>query len=118
MTTATAADIIQSVLIQRDYDFYGIRVLNDYFGSADMAVGDVLEPSYRWEDGEPTDDELYGTCALAVDENSSIDELIATLQKIYGCLGGKKVLIGGHQAEWGDDDGEIVIRDAVVLAIF
>ena len=119
---ATATDInpvkVQEIikLIELgDYDFYGIRVIHGQ--AAPAKVGDTLDTSYRWEDGEPTDDELYGTCALAVDCYSNISRSLAALIKGYGSLGDQVVLVGGHQCEWGEDAGEIIIKDAVVLMV-
>lgn len=116
---STATDInpakIQKIIELGGYDFYGIRVIH---GQSEPAkVGDTLDPSYRWEDGEPTDEELYGTCALAVDGYSNISRSLSALIKGYGSLGDQVALIGGYQCEWGEDAGEIIIKNAIVLMV-
>ena len=45
-----------------DYEYYGVRVTD----GENIAVGDELDQSRIWVDGEPTDEYLDGTCAIEV----------------------------------------------------
>ena len=60
--------------------------------------------------------ELVGTCAIKLDpENGkSFQDALETV-KMYS--GKHLYIIAGDRMEYGHDDGEIIIRDAVVLGI-
>jgi hypothetical protein len=106
------ANILEIEKLMVGYDVYGLRVV--HYGST-HSVGDVLPCSYCWEDGEPTEDELYGTSAVEID--GSAYNTYRRLVKEYGSLGDTIVLIGGYQYVYGDDANEIVIKDGVVLSV-
>lgn len=91
---------------EREYEFYGVRCHN----GTPVAIGDTLPPSYVWDDGECTDQQLDGTCAIDLRE-SNADALI----KSYG-YAGEPIIIAGFYASHGEDRGEIIIRDAVRIA--
>lgn len=85
-----------------EYDRIGIRVQENEFKK-----GEILNNSYIWIDGEMTDDELDGTCAVNLDD--------AELAKGY--YGDHIALIAGDYTEWGQDLGEIIITNAQVLEV-
>jgi hypothetical protein len=96
-----------------EYEYYGIRWIHD---SDPVSVGDSLPNSYRWEDGESTGEELNGTSAIECTADDAERGLIQ-IKDSYASKGDQIVLIGGNSREWGEDDGEILIKDAVVLAV-
>ena len=55
--------------------------------------------------------ELDGTCALEVSEGN-IEEMLERVMS----YGNKYYLIGGNSMEYGNDDDEIIINDAEVIA--
>ena len=87
-----------------DYEYVGVRVHDDQY-----AIGQTMPDSRRWDDGEPTDDMLDGTSAIDLRDNRAA-------QLIQAYMGDYLSIIAGWYASDGEDDGEIVIRDAVVLA--
>ncbi len=100
--------MVESNIDWDTYEYYGLRVMDD------PVVGETLAPSYRWEDGDCTDEELNGTSAIQVSE-STFDR---ALRSSNGYWGTHVALIGGYQMEYGEDAGEVVIRDAVVVAVW
>lgn len=120
---------IRKLISDAEYDYIGIRA-----DDRDYQIGEVMDNSHQlfqdpqYADFEYTEllypyisegpyagfydgGELDGTCALEVSENN-IEEMIEAV-KSYG----KKIyLIGGNTMEYGNDESEIIIRDAAVVA--
>lgn len=88
------------------YGFIGIRVQEETYG---LTVGDtVAHNSKVWVDGDETDEELDGVSAMNIN----------ALDAVQGYYFGACVLIlGSNYAGYGEDAGEIIMRDAKVLAI-
>lgn len=89
----------------------GIRVVDDDYDDYNAKVGDALAPSYRWEEGDYTNERLNGTSAIGM--NEKIDPV-----PYNGYIGRRIQVIGGDYQEWGEDRGEVVIPDAEVLAVY
>lgn len=88
------------------YEYIGIRVQDDAYG---MQVGQTVEHnSHVWIDGDETDEELNGVCAIYA-------EAIGRISTTY--YGDTVIILGSQSAEYGEDDGEIIMQDAVVLAV-
>ena len=84
-----------------DYDYVAIRICPDV-----VEVGQTLEPSFVWVDGEITEEVLEGTCGINIQSNAAC-----------GYFGKCMAIIGGYYAEYGEDVGELIVKDAVVIAI-
>lgn len=118
-----AALVSQIQDIIDDYDGFrewGIRVVH---GDATVQVGSPLANSYRWEDHEQTDDELPGVCTIGVDKNSNSMDAAEMLEAInlldaYLSHGKHVVLVRGELVCGGEDQGESIISDAVVVALW
>ena len=93
---------IEEIKDKYDFGYIGVRVQEDPF-----TLGETLDNSFVWVDGEMTDEELDGTCAVKIDE--------AELAKRY--FGDYVAIIGGDSMEYGQDLGEIITRNAEVLEI-
>lgn len=90
-------------------------------------VGDICRNSYDWDYENDCSTfatenpiELNGTCAVdsCIDIDFDTDEEIVTkLDKVLKNFNycGCKVIIGGLNSEYGADENEIIIQDAVVL---
>lgn len=91
-----------------DYEHLGVRSDDEDYGE-----GDRLPASRVWADDEPQGDEVDGTSATRV-RNRDVDAAIRS-HKRFGYVGRRLYLIGGHYATYGDDPGEVIIRDAVVI---
>ena len=85
-----------------DYGFIGIRVQENEF-----TEGEILDNSFVWIDGECTDEELYGTCALRLDD----------AELANGYFGEHVAIIAGDYGEYGADLGESIIREAEVVEV-
>lgn len=84
------------------YAYVAVRVVD-----AVPVDGETLAPSRVWVDGEATDDLLDGTCGLS----------LAHAERLAAQYVGRVVLVmGGDDASWGEDVGEVIIRDAMALA--
>lgn len=81
---------------------YGVR-----WDTRELNVGDTLPNSYVWEDGNKTDEELDGVCAIDL---STINRAISLPQ-----YKGNPYLIKGEYLETGNDLGEILLANAVVV---
>lgn len=73
------------------------------------SVGQILPPSYVWDDDGPTNDLLPGTCAFTTER----------LAREYGKQGGCWLIeINGERAGYGYElDGEVYVRNAVVARV-
>lgn len=95
------------------------------FDDNEYKMGDDLENSRNWVDGNWTDEELDGTCAVNVGEAWSYDDLDelkeTAIDRINmngaGYLGQYEYLIAGYSSEIGEDDCEIIIKGAEVIGI-
>ena len=100
----------------------GLRVMT---GGKVVKVGDDLDNSFDWVDGCITSEEIDGTCALDLGwDGWEIDEgwlsEMLTEAKAYNMLNDNEqlVVIGGREGFEGNDVNEIVIENAVCLAVF
>jgi hypothetical protein len=81
-------------------------------------VGDIARYSYDWDfenDRSSFDTEnpieLPGTCCIQV------SDINAEIPNCNYDKRGQIILIGGNEMEYGNDDEEIIIKNAVVLKI-
>ncbi|MDO4275860.1 MAG: hypothetical protein Q4D16_19505 [Eubacteriales bacterium] len=93
---------IDEIKDKYDYDFIGVRVQENEF-----VQGEILDYSYIWVDGECTSEELDGTCAIRLED----------AELANGYYGQHIAIIAGNYGEYGQDLGEIIIRDAEVLEV-
>lgn len=61
-----------------------------------------------------TRDDLGGACGVAVENAADVDSILADTH--YTHLG-KAYLIAGYEPESGYDEGETIIKDAIVIAV-
>ena len=85
-----------------DYEVVGIRVQEIPF-----SLGEMDHRSHIWDDGEDTGEELSGVSVIRSDK--------AELSKTY--YGDYVAVLAGNSYTYGEDDGEIVIEDAVVVEV-
>lgn len=89
------------------YEKYGIRIQEQ-----DFELGTVDHNSKVWVDGEETEDELDGICAI----NLNSPEAAGTLNG-HGYFGSHIALLASNRFEYGLDAGEVILKDAEVLYI-
>ena len=85
------------------FEFIGVRVQEQEF-----ELGEVKHNSSVWVDGDETDEELDGICAIDVNK-------LAYVKVEYP--GEHMAIIASNRAHAGEDIGEIVMSDAQVVAI-
>ncbi|WP_368270845.1 hypothetical protein [Enterocloster lavalensis] len=117
-------DIIEAIE-SSGYSWIGIRHLSD---DENYQIGDYCRNSYDWnyeydcstyETDEPQ--ELPGTCAYNTQIMTGWDDPEEMEEKLERAIRnanyiGAPVIIGGNRAEYGNDEGEIIIADARVIA--
>lgn len=107
---STLAEQIMTVVQQARQDevaeWIGLRVDDE----VDLQVGQILDGSRIWIDGEPTEETLDGTCAI------DTANLGRALRLAASYFGDRVSIIVGTYAQAGEDDCEIIIRDAQVHA--
>ena len=84
-----------------DYEVVGVRVQEVPF-----ELGEMNHVSKVWIDGEETDEELDGVCVTDVNSLG--------VNEYYG---EHVAIVAGNKFSYGEDLGEIIIKDAQVIAI-
>lgn len=87
-----------------DYEKVGLRVQEVPF-----ELGKMAHVSRVWVDGDETDEELDGVCAQDVSTLGQYDNQY---------FGSHVAIVAGNEYSYGEDPGEIIISDPVVVAIF
>ena len=93
--------IAEEMDLSLDYEFVGVRVQEQKF-----ELGAIEHLSHVWDNGDDTGVELEGICACKLDRLG-----------VNQYLGDNVAIICGNEAEYGEDDGEIIIRDAEVVKV-
>ena len=119
MTTTEIITAIENA----DHSYFALRMAD----AENLNVGDELRPSRVWDDGNVVVDEdgdpvlLNGTCGMGIRTSwdGSIDEIAlnAAIRAIQIYYGDQLLLIGGDYMQGGEDAGEVIIRNAKVVAI-
>ncbi len=73
-------------------------------------IGEILPESRRLEDGEPTDDMLRGTSVLFYKIRN-----LSRYHTVY--LHNHAYVVTGDVLEDGEDEGEVIMRDAKVIKV-
>lgn len=131
MTNQNFTKLLDSLINDADNaDFdavYGLRVHHEH-----CKPGDKLDNSYTWIDGEQTDEELEGVCTIGIPSidveglSSAIKNLGRSAcsyfdvdsNKWHDYWGECFVLVRGDYDMCGDDVGERIIVNPVVVAVF
>ena len=94
------------------------------FSDEEYKIGDDVENSHNWVDGDWTDEELDGTSTVNVAEPwsyDSLDELKETAIKRLNKAGrypyDYAYLVAGTSSDYGEDTNESIIRNAEVVGI-
>lgn len=79
-------------------------------------IGEVMShQSYVWEDGNQTDERLPGVCAVDIEYLAG---RTASISDPAGYPGEYIVVLGADEVEYGEDAGEIIMRQPAVLAMY
>jgi hypothetical protein len=92
-----------------NYDYVGIRIEEE----VNSVIGTILDhQSSVWEDGNELDEKLNGVCAIDIDRVKELSNVAYN-----GYLGNIVLILGSEHAEYGEDAGEIIMENPVVLDI-
>ena len=114
-------DIARAALERHDNIILALRIIHDEHADYDIQPGEYCRPwrlktchpylTYRWEDGECTDEVLSGTSAIDA-------RMLLGYRGVPTSYYGDRVLvITGSDQVRGEDDCEVVINDAIVLEV-
>lgn len=120
--------IVDLVRIDDGYE-YGLRVIPDDM-DGDISIGDILPHSRKWdfENGRSSEENAEGASAISVmheDASIGVKEALALMGADGGkggpsgyYFGKKVVLVRGDNVGFGDDAGEVLIRNPEVVGVF
>ncbi len=110
-TDADIKQIAARVLAKYEdqYDYIGIRVQDEAHNA--MVGQTYAYQSHAWIDGVQTDEHLNGVSAVSAAEASRFGTHFG------GYSGDAIIILGAYHASGGEDDGEIIMRDPMVLEI-
>lgn len=123
---------VKEILTKINEEGYGVVAIRHCAEDEEYNVGDTCRNSYDWnyeldhstyEDEEPI--ELDGTCGYHINnfeclDDEELDEAEALFNKAMeesGCYVGKIVVIAGNYYSYGNDENEVIIEDAEVIAV-
>lgn len=92
-----------------EYDYVGIRIQDEPF-----CIGPIDHESSVWENGNVTDRKLGGICAVEVDAKNAAARYAESSKRYFG---DHAAVLVGETIEYGEDDYEIIIKDAEVAYI-
>ena len=104
-------DIARAALERHDNMILALRIINDEHPDYNIKSGEYCRQSYRWEDGECTDEVLDGTSAI------DARMLLGYRGAPTSYYGDQILVITGTDQVRGEDDCEVVINDAIVLEV-
>lgn len=99
-------DVAQELIY--DYEVVAIRVQEPEF-----KLGEISHISSVWVDGEETADTLGGICGIS----SEFAEIVFNRVNSPGYPGEHVAVIAGNQFTYGEDSGEVIISDPVVVEV-
>ena len=106
-------DICKEYSDKEGLGYFGIRS-----DDRDFSIGEALPASRIWDDGDPTEDELDGTSTIwlydAYNDEFNVDAL-RIIKKVYAFR--NTYLVASHSRTWGEDKGEWVLSDPVVVEV-
>ena len=115
-------DITQKIIEAKNngYRYFGIRT------GRVAEIGEELECSHGWnyENDCESEELLDGTCATGFngslwfdgeEDDELVEQAIALNKKRYG--GDMQYVIAGYDSEYGNDEQEVIISGATVIAI-
>ncbi len=85
-----------------DYEIIGVRVQEEPF-----ELGEMDHRSHIWVDGDDTGEELNGVCVINHDALKYADDY----------FGNHIAIVAGNRYTYGEDPGEVILEDPVVVEI-
>lgn len=111
MTGKQIAAMAEELRQSGEYTYYGIRTQVEPY-----ELGEISHTSHIWDNGDDTGDELDGISCTAI--TSRAVQMHGDGTSSMGTyFGGHIAIIAGDSIEYGADEGEIIIKAAVVVQI-
>lgn len=93
--------IAEEMDLSGEYEYIGVRVQEQEF-----ELGEIDHVSHIWDNNNDTGVELDGICVCELDRLGANDY-----------FGDHVAIICGYRASFGEDDGELIIRDPEVVSV-
>lgn len=111
-------ELLKAIAAVKDEYFYYYTYIGVRTQEKEFDLGEIDHCSSVWVDGEETDDTLDGISCTNVNSPAVVAHCEEGMGSRFGVYFGDHVaLIGSNDAEYGEDEGELIMRDAVVLKI-
>jgi hypothetical protein len=109
MREITSMSELMAELESCNYNYYGLR--GAYESDLEKLDRGYLDCSYVWEDGEQTDEQLNGTCALGVNDCMSESAIMERYERALAMYSesGTVLLIADKNQEYGNDEDEVIL---------
>lgn len=111
MKKITSIDELMRELEVGDHAYYGLRAATHH--DLDNIERGYLDCSFDWVDGEKTDHQLNGTCAIGISDSLSESEIMRrynNLAMYHAAHGtGTVLLIAEGDCEYGEDENEVIL---------
>ncbi len=104
--TMDMIDKINAAKKEYGWDAVGVRIQDIPFN-----LGKIEHASHMWVNGEETDEELLGICAITAGDISAI----VNYAPLY--YGDHIAVLIGNKIGYGEDPGEIILSNAEVVYI-
>ena len=105
------------------FNYFGLRAMtpNPNTNEVEVAViGEPVQNSYHWVDGNSTGEEAGGVCALSLnydwdnmtdaEKNIKVNNVINEI-KLYAWCTNQVVLLASMRREFGVDQNEVILSD-------
>lgn len=100
-------EMIKRIEETADELFYGYEIIGVRVQEEKFELGEMEHRSSVWEDGEATEETLDGVCVIGHDK-------LAEAQDYFG---DHVAIIAGNRYTYGEDPGEVIIEDPVVVEV-
>lgn len=111
MKKITTIEELIEILESGEYNYYGLRCATNH--DVENIERGYLDCSYNWIDGEKTDEQLNGTCALSVGDFLNEKEIMRRYNRLamYTSQHGTStiLLIADNNQEYGEDENEVIL---------
>ena len=95
-----------------EYAYIGIRTQEMPF-----ELGQIRHESLVWVDGDMTEEGTGGISVTSIDEPQVVMHSSEASCFTGEYFGSHQAIIGSNNAAWGEDAGELIMQDSVVLEV-
>jgi len=115
-------EIMEIIEKSQKYNYIGARGL---CSDENYKIGDFARNSKDWdfEDDCSSSEDLNGSCAIEIvissifDTDDEIEEKINSAVEVARGYGKRVAILCSNEADYGDDENEIVMNNAIVIAL-